>query len=80
MSGCLESDELKEALLTSSTNPVPDNEIDEIIEQLDYKKNGVINFTDFITATIDIKKFLTPEKLEAIFNTFNIDNLEAITP
>ena len=76
----MESNELKEALRSHDHVDVPDEEIDEIIAELDYNKNGKINFTDFIAATVDIRKLLTPEKLEAIFKTFDVDSSGIITP
>ena len=59
---------------------VPDEEIDEIIAELDYNHNGKINFTDFIAATTDVRKYLTPEKLEAIFKPFDVEGSGIITP
>ena len=58
---------------------MPDQEIDDIIGQLDYARNGKINFTEFLAATIDVKKFLTDERLEALFSTFDIYNKGVIT-
>jgi len=55
LSGFLENSELKDALLAvSGRSAVSDEEINEIVQQLDYNKNGKINFTDFLAATIDI--------------------------
>ena len=51
-----------------------DNEIDEIIENLDLAKNGVINYSEFLSATIDLQQFMTKGKLEQIFKTFDIDD------
>ena len=54
-------------------------DVEEIIHQLDYKKNHKINYTEFMSATIDVSKFLTEEKLGAIFKAFDLDNTGNIT-
>ena len=42
-------------------------EIKEIVNQVDYGDNNKINYTEFLAATIDTSKFLTENRLEAIF-------------
>ena len=42
-----------------------------IIDNLDYARNQKINYSEFIAATINVSEFLTDEKLEAIFKTFD---------
>ena len=54
-------------------------EINEIITNLDYAKNHKINYTEFIAATINVQNYLTEEKLDAIFNTFDVDGTGQIT-
>lgn len=41
--------------------------IKEIVTQIDFNGNGCINYTEFITATINAKELLTDERIEAIF-------------
>jgi len=43
------------------------NEIDDVVNQLDLAHNHKINYTEFISATIDIQSYLTDEKLEGLF-------------
>lgn len=57
-SGFLEKGELKEAIIKSDYD-IPEAEINEIIKNLDLAKNGVINYSEFLSATIDINSFLT---------------------
>lgn len=38
---------------------IEENEIDDIIKNLDLAKNNVINYTEFLSATIDINCLLT---------------------
>ena len=52
---------------------ISEEEIEELISNLDYAKNGKINYTEFLGATIDVKTFLTDEKLDALFSTFDIE-------
>ena len=41
---------------------------------MDYAGNGKINFTEFLAATVDVEQFLTNEKIEAIFDAFDVSN------
>lgn len=45
-----------------------DQEIQKLIKEIDYHGNGEINYSEFLYATIDTKKFLTDQRLRAIFN------------
>ena len=56
-----------------------EKDVDEIIHQLDYQQNHKINYTEFMSATIDVSKFLTEEKLGAIFKAFDLDNTGIVT-
>ena len=47
---------------------ISDKEIDEVISQVDYHENKMINYSEFLAATIDVKNFLTNSRLKAIFN------------
>jgi calcium-dependent protein kinase len=53
---------LKEAIMNSEYD-IPEQEIDEIIKNLDLAKNGVINYSEFLSATIDINSILTQQKV-----------------
>ena len=56
-----------------------DSEIQDIIRQMDYHGNQMINYSEFLAATIDVKFFLTDSKLKAIFQQFDTDNSGFIT-
>ena len=58
----MEKAELKEAILKSDYD-IPEEEVDQIIKNLDQAKNGVINYSEFLSATIDLNSFLTQGKL-----------------
>lgn len=63
----------KQALSTSSAD------IKEMISQMDYHNNKMINYSEFLAATIDVKHFLTDSRLKAIFNQFDTDSSGKIT-
>jgi calcium-dependent protein kinase len=48
-------------------------DIDRIIESCDGDGNGFIDYTEFLTATINWKKELSHERLEAVFRMFDKD-------
>ena len=49
------------------------------MENVDVHKNGKINYSEFIAATISIQQFLTEEKLWMIFRHFDVDDTEYIS-
>ena len=49
------------------------------MENVDVHKNGKINYSEFIAATISIQEFLTEEKLWMIFRHFDVDDTEYIS-
>ena len=49
------------------------------MEELDYNGNHLINYTEFLAATISVHKFLTHQKLDALFRQFDIDGNNSIT-
>ena len=53
--------------------------IDKIIAEIDFAGNNKINYSEFLAATIEAEKFLTDDKLMAIFNTFDVDKTGFIT-
>lgn len=65
--GLINADELKEAIKASEIK-IQDEDVDKIIEEVDYFGNGKINYTEFIVATVDVMKFLDDQMLQAIFN------------
>ena len=51
-----------------------DGEIDKIIREIDYVGNGKINYTEFLSATLEIKDTLTEEMLWRLFKKFDVDD------
>lgn len=56
-----------------------DSEIDNIVVELDNDGNGLINYSEFMAATVDLEKHLTEDKLQALYNAFNVDGEQGIT-
>ena len=50
-----------------------------MISEVDYQGNGKINYSEFLTATIDQAKFLDELKLRAVFSQFDTDKSGKIT-
>ena len=50
-----------------------------MIDQMDYHNNKMINYSEFLAATIDVKHFLTDSRLKAIFNQFDTDSSGKLT-
>ena len=79
-SGFIEIEELKEAMEKQNMKMSLD-EMQQIIDKLDYANNDKINYTEFIAATLDVGQIISKDekKLKAIFNTFDVDNTGFIT-
>ena len=80
--GFIDAGELKEAIaLASEENglEISNDEINKMIYEMDYAGNGQINFTEFLAATVDVEQFLTNEKIEAIFDAFDVSNDDVIS-
>ena len=54
-------------------------EIEQIINEVDYQGNKMINYTEFLSATVAVKDILSEEKLKAIFKQFDVDASGKIT-
>ena len=46
---------------------------------MDYYGNNQINYSEFLSATINLNHFLTDQKLQTIFNQFDTDDSGVIT-
>lgn len=45
-----------------------------IIENIDNNDNCLIDYTEFITSCVDTNKILSNEKLQGIFDCFDVDH------
>lgn len=71
--------ELKEALNEAQVKIDGDGELERIVSEVDYHGDQLINYSEFLSATIQVKSILTQERLHAIFNQFDIDASGKIT-
>ena len=70
--------ELKDCLKSQSVK-VTEKEVNDIIKQVDYQQNSKINYSEFLSATINLNNFLDEQKLLAVFHQFDTDNSGEIT-
>jgi len=76
--GLISAAELKQAIKASNID-IPDDQVEQIIDEVDYFGNGKINYTEFLVATLDVKMFMDDNKMQAIFNQFDTDGSGVIT-
>ncbi len=76
--GMIKASELN-SVLKQKQLKMSDKDIKNLITEMDYHNNGKINYSEFLSATINIKKFLTEQRLLAIFNQFDTDGSKTIT-
>ena len=56
-----------------------ETDVKNLIKEVDYNGNGKINYSEFLSATINIQTFLSDTRLMAIFQQFDTDNSGRIT-
>lgn len=76
--GMIDMKELTE-VLTNKGIKIDVNQLNSIISEIDYYGNKQINYSDFLSATINIRVFMTEQKLQAIFDQFDTDDSGYIT-
>jgi len=85
-----ELDEDKDGLLTKEEvqkgfekyqliNELAEGGVDEIIGRIDRNKNGSIDYSEFVIATVNRKKLLAKSNLEATFKLIDKDESKSIT-
>ena len=65
--------------MNSANVDVEPEELDMIINEVDYEGNGTINYTEFLAATLPVEKFVTEQQLKALFAQFDGDGDQMIT-
>jgi calcium-dependent protein kinase len=74
--GLLNLNEMKQAFKDSSIHP---EHLEDIFKTIDFHKEGTINYSEFLAATVDKKKTLTMQNLWFAFHHFDVDNSGFIT-
>jgi calcium-dependent protein kinase len=77
-SGMISIDEMT-LFMTQRNSEISSDEIKRIFKEVDYVGNGKINYSEFLSATLDIQHFLTDSKLRSVFNVFDTDQSGFIT-
>jgi calcium-dependent protein kinase len=79
--GELTIDELKEGFLEHYGDQlVFEGEIEDILKQVDSNNNGVVEYSEFITACTNLSNMITEKNLKEAFDLFDMDNNGEITP
>lgn len=60
--------------------PINEEEVDRMMKNVDLDGNGVIEYTEFVMATMSEKNMISNEKLRAAFNMFDKDGSGTISP
>ena len=76
--GTLTFDEIELALKRQNQD-IAVEKINEIIQNIDYRGNGEINYTEFLSATLASKIEINEHHLWAIFKKFDSDNTGSIS-
>ena len=74
--GMLSMQEVKQAFKDASIKP---EDVEHIFRTLDTNGDGLINYSEFLAATVDRKKALTMQNLQFAFHHFDVDNSGFIT-
>ena len=73
-SGFIEKNELMEAISKSNHHDgLSPEDAQDIVNQLDLAKNQKINYSEFLTATINVDQYLTDKRRNALFSSIDID-------
>ena len=80
-SGTLSPAELKEgfSVLFGTEIADIDGEVERIMKQADLDGSGVIEYSEFVSATLDRQQLLSKERLELAFRAFDLDNSGTIS-
>ena len=79
-SGIITIDQIKKGFVHDNHVTYCNNEqIEKIFSRFDFNKNGEINYSEFMAATVDKKKALTKANLQFAFHYFDADNEGYIT-
>ena len=74
--GILTINEIKEAFNESS---IKQEDVAKIFNMIDFDHKGVINYSEFLAATMDKQKAVSMQNLMFAFHHFDVDNSGFIT-
>mgnify|MGYP001048624262 CR=1 FL=1 len=73
------ANELKDAIKSLGL-AYEDKNIDSMFDNIDYKGNNKLNYSEFIAATLSVQQVMTQIKLTQLFKHFDVDDTDYITP
>lgn len=71
--GQLSKDEILKGYSEATGIPISEEEVDKMFEEIDLDKNGTIDYTEFVMATMSDKQTMTNDKLQLAFKLFDKD-------
>ena len=77
--GQISYEELKKGLKELNCQKITDEELSELFKSIDVDKNGKIDYTEFLAATLQKKMYLKEERLYEAFCNFDLDGCGKIT-
>ena len=77
--GQISYEELKKGLKELNCQKITDEELCELFKSIDVDKNGKIDYTEFLAATLQKKTYLKEERLYEAFCNFDLDGCGKIT-
>lgn len=76
--GYLTADEVKQGLINAGYD-VAAHEIEAIMTNVNFKKDGRINYSEFLVATLESKALLDEDAMWSAFNSFDVEKTGRIT-
>ena len=77
--GQISYEELKKGLEELNCQKITDEELSELFKSIDVDKNGKIDYTEFLAASLQKKMYLKEERLYEAFCNFDLDGCGKIT-
>ena len=77
--GQISYEELKKGLKELNCQKITDEELCELFKSIDVDKNGKIDYTEFLAASLQKKMYLKEERLYEAFCNFDLDGCGKIT-
>ncbi len=74
LDGKLSKEELIEGFTETMGQAAAEAEVEKIMKNVDIDKNGHIDYSEFISATIDKRKLFSKDRLKAAFAIFDKDD------
>ena len=78
--GRLDRNELINGLKMVDTKKDLEQEVDRVMKIIDVDGNGFIEYEEFLRASLDKNKILTPENVKIVFQLFDINKTGSISP